>query len=431
MLKTRNLTKHASDSDLASAVPPQGLASLSLPTLLLSIAGFGTSLYTLIEHLRLTAGKTQLGCDINEKLNCSSVLSSEYAEFLHIPVGAFGMAYFGAMIAMAIVPKLTEVSKSWIGQWRLIFNAIGMVTSIYFIYISSVKIGAFCPWCMATHAINLLLLIYHGFDFIKNKETPKFAHPSAFVKLFATSLALSVPALLAGAILPTAYPAIAAAMGKKIEPSKSESPATNTPATPAAPVNLSFSKSNFVGAGEDFRKGNDEAKVVVQLFSDFECPHCKVSTKAMESAVTNVGAENVVFVYRNYPLSKCDAEIEKTFHPYACSLALAARCAGQQGKFWEFKDWAFEGQTLSDGEKAKTYSLENMKSQAKSMGLNDEQFGSCMTSKVELPKILDDIKTGDTLGIRATPTIFINNVKYEGSPTPQAFAEEIKRAMNR
>ncbi|MCA2958851.1 MAG: thioredoxin domain-containing protein [Silvanigrellales bacterium] len=403
-----------------------GRAGVGVVSLLLGLGGFGVSLYALIEHLKLKNGAADLSCDVNNLVNCTKVLGSAYGSVAGIPLGAYGMSFFAIVIALAVLPKVADVSVRWISWWRLLVGFVGASVSLFLAYVSYFQLSAVCIVCTTTHAISLLNAVVVGVGFMGNRAGLNFAEPSAFLKLVSVSLALGVPPLVAGLILPTIP------LGKS---SASETPASGEAAPTAAgtpfPAALTaFSRSDFVGKGQDYRRGNDDAKVVMMMFSDLECPHCKTASSAIEEALSVVGEDKVLFVYRNYPLSNhCNPGVGGEGHAFACELALASRCAGQQGKFWEYKDWAFSGLDMSPGEKAKAFATEGLKAQAQRLGLDAARFAECYDAKIELPKIQDDISVGSQLGLTGTPLLILNGRKYEGSMTPEGFVRAFQNEL--
>lgn len=442
------LQKKHSESEASRAEPgvprvggnggQPGAADLAIPSWLsfaLGLVGFGVSLYALILHLKSKGlAGAPLSCDVNDLVSCTKVLGSEYGEFLSLPLGALGMSYFGMVMGVAMLPKLTEVSKRWAAHWQLIVAAIGAAVSLVLAYVSYFTLNAVCLVCSAIHILTLVNFAVALVQFFKNKSGPQFAHPSAFVKLLSVTLALGVPPLVAGVILPTLAPLIfsktdSAKVTSGASPDSGSADAAMT-ATPYPAELVAFSKSNFVGKGEDYRKGNDNAKVVLHMFSDFECPHCQRASEIIDQALSMVGTDKVLFVYRNYPLSNhCNPNISGEGHKYACELAIASRCAGQQGRFWPYKEWAFTHMEKSEAEKAKLLSNDGLTAQAGKMGLDATRFSQCLTSKVELPKIQDDIVIGQKLGLEGTPLIIINGRRYSGQHTPEAFAAAMQQAL--
>ena len=397
---------------------------------MLGLVGFGVSLYALILHLKSTASSgAALTCDINDTVSCTKVLASSYGDLAGIPLGAFGMAFFGIVLAAAILPQLVQVSKRWIAHWQLTVGTVGFAVSVVLAYISYIKLAAVCVVCSTIHAITLVNFIVVLLAFLKHRREPNVAHPSAFLKFISTALALSVPPLIAGAVAPSLLPLLKGDSNSAA--SEAASPAKSS-ATPIPANLLAVSKSNYVGKGEDYRKGNDDARVVLTMFSDLECPHCKVASEAIEAAMSIVGSDKVLFVYRNFPLSgKCNTNIKSEGHKYACELALAARCAGSQdkAKFWEYKSWAFTGIEMTPAEKEATFNTQGLKDEAKKLGLDVGRFSQCVDSKVEGPKIQDDADIGQKLGLEGTPLLVLNNKIFQGVHTPEGFAKAFREAL--
>ena len=87
--------------------------------------------------------------------------------------------------------------------------------------------------------------------------------------------------------------------------------------------------------------GSLDAPVVIEVFSDFECPYCKTAWSVLKQVEEEyVASGEVRFVFNHYPLD---------FHENAMGAALASMCAGEQSSFWDYHDKLFENQgILSD-----------------------------------------------------------------------------------
>jgi protein-disulfide isomerase len=116
----------------------------------------------------------------------------------------------------------------------------------------------------------------------------------------------------------------------------------------------------------------------------------------------------VKLAFRDFPL--------REIHPQAQIAAEAARCACDQGKFWEFHDALFADQSKLD-EAA-------LIAQARVLGLNERSFQSCLTSGKFKAKIEADLQDGSRVGVSGTPGFFINGVFLNGAQ-PQAEFERI------
>lgn len=414
-----------------SAATEQSGAKINMVSLLLGLAGFGVSLYALILHVQTKTSQAALTCDINETVSCSKVIGGEYGEFLGLPLGALGMSYFGVVMAMAFLPAFLFCSASWIARRQLVVAAVGTVISVYLAYVSYIKIQAVCLVCTSVHLLSIINLIWTSIGFIRVRQVPQVVGEGGFIKLAAAALALGVPPLLVGALLPALTSSLAGSSSSS-QPAKAEAEKASGQPTPYPAELLQVARSNYVGKGEDYRLGNDQAKVVVHMFSDLQCPHCKLASEHITAALSAVGTDRVLFVYRNYPLSnKCNPHVGGEGHGLACDMAMAARCAGSQKKeaFWEFKNFAFTGIDMSPDEQARQFSLQGFVERAKKQGLDAARFESCMKDKVELAKVQDDIEIGKKLGLTGTPLIVVNGRKYAGEFSPQGFTRAFREAL--
>jgi len=142
-------------------------------------------------------------------------------------------------------------------------------------------------------------------------------------------------------------------------------------------------------------RGPAAAPVVITEFSDFQCPSCR----AVEPALKEVLAAHptqVKLAYVNYPLP---------MHPFAEKAALAALCANEQGKFWDYHDRLFEHQP----EWAVSTDVRPLfEGYAAELGLDHDRFDACVADGRMLPVLRADIARGTALKIEGTPTLYVN-----------------------
>jgi protein-disulfide isomerase len=196
---------------------------------------------------------------------------------------------------------------------------------------------------------------------------------------------------------------------------------------PRVVTDIPVSTSPYQGEGEDYRKGDDDAKVTIVKFSDFQCPACASAAPVLDRLYKKYfGAVRVV--YRNYPLSNiCNESVSRVMHGFACEIAVLARCAGAKGKFWEYHDLAFANYgKLPHSKKESPLPTE----WAKRLGLSDAEVSSCKASKNILAKLKSDVAIGNKAGVRGTPSIFINGKLYKGQTTVSALDREVQKVLN-
>ena len=146
---------------------------------------------------------------------------------------------------------------------------------------------------------------------------------------------------------------------------------------------------------DDPFKGGVNAPVTIVQFSDFQCPACAAAAPTVKRIAEAYG-DKVKIVYRDFPLINT--------HPFAQKAAEAAECADEQGKFWEMHDVLFQNQQSLGVPALKQYAVE--------LDLNQEQFNSCLDSSKYAAEVASDESAGISLGVRGTPTFFINGVRY-------------------
>jgi protein-disulfide isomerase len=142
--------------------------------------------------------------------------------------------------------------------------------------------------------------------------------------------------------------------------------------------------------------GNPKAKVVIVMFSEFECPYCARIAPYLDS-LTRAEPDKIRLVYKNFPLS---------FHANAPAAAAAAIAAQRQGKFWEFHwELAPNFRSLNDS---------TFVAVAEKVGLNIEQFKKDMILDPEKQAIIDrDMKLGMEVGVQGTPNFYINGKRQD------------------
>ena len=165
-------------------------------------------------------------------------------------------------------------------------------------------------------------------------------------------------------------------------------------------------------------RGNREAPVTLEEFGDFQCPPCGQFAAFTDQLLKEYDSR-LRIVFRNFPLPG---------HEHAREAALAAEAAGFQGKFWDMYDTLYREQ--SSWSKAPN-TRELFESYAGTLGLNMEQFKKDMDSAKAKERIDSDQAFADSLGIKVTPTIFINKRALEPQEkNPEGVRAAINAVLN-
>jgi protein-disulfide isomerase len=164
-------------------------------------------------------------------------------------------------------------------------------------------------------------------------------------------------------------------------------------------------------------RGNPDARVTLEEFGDFQCPPCGSLAGFIDQLVKEYHP-NLKLIFRNLPLP---------VHKYAREAALAAEAAGLQGRYWEMHDVLYREQAVwSKADNPR----ELFDSYAGMLGLNLNQFKKDMASDKTRQRVESDVERADSLGVRSTPTVFINNQEVPpNEKTPDRLRAKIDSAL--
>jgi protein-disulfide isomerase len=166
-------------------------------------------------------------------------------------------------------------------------------------------------------------------------------------------------------------------------------------------------------AGEPFR-GSEKARVTIVKFEDFQCPFCKQVQPTFDELLSRYNGK-VRLVHKDLPLD--------SLHPQARQAAEAARCAYEQGKFWEYHDKLYANSPKAGADDLKSY--------AKEVSLNVDSFDRCFASGKYKAVVQQDLNEGAQLGLTGTPTFFINGREISGNQPLEAFEAIIDEELAR
>ena len=159
------------------------------------------------------------------------------------------------------------------------------------------------------------------------------------------------------------------------------------------------------------RLGKANARVVIEAYEDFGCPHCLDFTATVEPVIFKdyVAKGDVAFVYRFFPLRQSTA-----------GAAIGAWCAGEQDRFWEFHRALFIAQAEANEKVgptiAEAFSAQALKQLAADLGLDTTAFNACLASDAAVAAVQADLQKANELALPGTPSFVINGKVTE---TPQ------------
>ncbi|MEV7962984.1 DsbA family protein [Oerskovia paurometabola] len=154
-----------------------------------------------------------------------------------------------------------------------------------------------------------------------------------------------------------------------------------------------------------------DALVTIVEFGDFECPYCHDAAPVLRTVVEESGGQ-VRLVFRHFPLFEV--------HPYALTAALAAEAAGAQGRFWEMHDLLFAHQDRLDDVGLAHWAQKLGLDGASVVGDAAQQHGDAVER---------DYLAGTALGVRGTPTLYVEGVRYRGRVTEDGVRSAVAAAL--
>ena len=369
------------------------------------------------------------------KMNCAKVLSSPYGYFppkkpdkpggLHLPVSFLGFVYYSSLFVWIIGIGRPTFSRRWIHAIPLIMVGIGLIFSAWFIYIMSRVITEWCPWCLVTHGLNLLIAL--GLVVLWPRRRREASQIDATDSAVA---AMTVAPHPTNRLLLTTLLAILfvnyghlfffewRGMAKDTKHLKTEldylrsnvggfiaqwqlAPPCNLTARPDDPAQI-------------FTKETQSGPVLeVVVFSDFECPACSKFAELFAKNVPPLFDNQVRLVFRHFPLDQsCNARSTKTMHPHACAaafLAEGARVLGGSEAFWKAHDHLFQHRDeIAKG----TMTAERL---AAAIGLDADALKSAADPAANTARIAQDVAQAGVCGIRGTPSVFVEGKRIESA----------------
>jgi len=160
--------------------------------------------------------------------------------------------------------------------------------------------------------------------------------------------------------------------------------------------------------------GGKDAKVAIIEFSDFQCPFCAKGADLLKKIKQKYG-NKVKVSFKQFPLP---------FHNHAEQAAVASLCANEQSSelFWKMHDEMFANQETA-------LDPEGLKKTAKKIGAKTDVFEKCLSENKYLAQVKADMEEGKKIGVKSTPTFFVNGQLVSGAQPVEIFAEIIDEEL--
>jgi protein-disulfide isomerase len=184
------------------------------------------------------------------------------------------------------------------------------------------------------------------------------------------------------------------------------------PNAPAEPTQQAFRRYD-VPTGDNPSRGPADAAITIIEFSDYQCPYCRKWALEALPKIMAAYPGKIRLVYRDFPLY--------SLHPQSESAAIAAYCAGDQNKYWEYHDLLFTDQL--------PFGQDSYEKYAAQLSLDLDNFRQCTSSQKFKDNVSRNYEYASNLGVNSTPTFFVNGIPMVGAQPFEAFKQLIDKEL--
>jgi protein-disulfide isomerase len=166
-----------------------------------------------------------------------------------------------------------------------------------------------------------------------------------------------------------------------------------------------------VDVAKAYTRGDSNAPVVLVEFADYQCPYCQKVNPQIQQLKKEYG-DNLTVIFKDFPLP---------MHHGSEKAAEASRCAGEQGKFWEYHDVLFYSKEIEP---------DALKEHARVLKLDGDRFDTCLDNGAEAAAVKKDLDEAKSLGLTGTPSFFVNGHFFSGVVDYAALKDIVNQQLN-
>jgi uncharacterized membrane protein/protein-disulfide isomerase len=343
-------------------------------------------------------------CDVNATFSCTEAYTSRFGSIGGVPVALIGVLYFAFILLLIALCRRSPSARQNLAGYVFASATLGLAAVLYLAYASFFVLKTVCLLCVGTYVAMIALFLIAGAG-DKESMTTLAGHALDDMRtLFKTPAALTT----ALAFVAAAVVAVVLFPGDSI--SASSGPSTTTAAAQAVPPAAPPPQSQIQQLEQYLAAqprvpiivGGTGASVTIIKFNDYQCPPCGQTFREYKPILAKLQQQHpgkIAFVTRDFPL---DPECNSLGggHQAACEAAAAVRLAREKGKADAMEDWLFANQPSLTPDVVK-------KGVATVAGVTD--FDARYPKTLEL--VRGDIGQGLQLGVKGTPTFFMNGLQ--------------------
>lgn len=387
--------------------------------MLLAAVALAASVAALYVHYRLIADPTYSSfCDVSETVSCEAVYRSAYGTLFGVPVAAGGAIWSAFVLMLAgygmRVPRSEAAGQ--VAGYVFLSAVVGLAAVFYYAYASFFVLEKTCLLCVAIYVAVV------GIFFVSSAAAPSGIAVLKDVGRDLSGVLANPAAVGLGAAWLVASLALVGLFPR--EPIGDAAAPVQAAAVPLEILDPAALTEWHRWLDTQPKKAEalpaSGVKVLVLKFNDYQCPACRMTYMAYRDIIAKYQASHPeAFRYetRDFPL-----ETECGFggiHGSACEAAVAVRLARAKNKDKELEAWLFDRQETMNRDLVKQ-GLQ----QIAQVSNFDEEYAKT------LEQVRADARLGQQLGVKGTPTFFLNGIEV-GSLRPAYFDAAIAYLLNK
>jgi uncharacterized membrane protein len=371
-----------------------------------ALVGLGFSTASTWVHYRILQDPLYSSvCDVNATFSCSEAYTSRFGSFGGISVALIGVLFFTFVLMLIALCQRSASARQNLPGYVFVLSTAGLAGVLYLAYASWFILNTVCLLCVGTYGAVIALFLLSG----SGAKYPMTTLPGRASRDLRTMA--RTPAALAAAVafLVVAGSAIALFPAGEVAASSGGSDVAGAAAQERPMVQL---PPEAIRQLETYLEGQERvqvpggggsgAAVVLVKFNDYQCPPCGLTYQEYKPVLARLQKEfggKIAFITKDFPL---DPECNSLggSHMAACEAAVAVRLARQNNRADTMEDWLFANQP--------SLTPERVREGAASVG-GVKDFDARYAQTLELVRA--DIAQGLQLGVRGTPTFFMNGIR--------------------
>jgi uncharacterized membrane protein/protein-disulfide isomerase len=391
--------------------------ALNLAPLVLGASGIGVAIVLLREHLRVNEGGVADGlfCGGGGGFDCSLVAAHESSWMFGQPLALWGLFFYIVITALALMALLPG-KRQLTDRVSLALVLAAVALDLWLAWVMVARIGSVCLNCVATYAINLLLVVVLWRLVLRRPAAVDAGSPAPTAgSVWLWTKAAIVGAAVAGGVFAYNYTSEEVDLVREMAVVEADEFLAQLAQAPA----IDMARFEALPA-----RGAADAELKIAVAGDFQCAYCRSLATQLEKLLHD-HPDRIRVYFVNGPVHKsCNPLVKSERHKDACWLARAATCAAAEGKFWDYHDLIYVAlpQLLVD--------RAHVEEGLPSIGLDRERVRACADSDQAKAALDRDLAILAELDLKSIPSLVINGYPERAGIYPAALRRIVQTMLD-